>query len=96
MGTIEITQVEYHRNGVAGEGFYAIRFTDPDEGAMLAVVFPQYKDDGYEELDYGGNPRVAVFKEALLPDVTFGVNSWRGDHYAGPLYDAIKQRHGGA
>ena len=90
---ITVTQVEYHLNGVAGEGFYAIRFTDAEEGAMLAVVFPQYKGDGYEELDYGANPRVAVFKESRLPDVTFGVNSWRGDRYATDLYRAIEASH---
>lgn len=96
MSTIEVTQVEYHRNGVGGEGFYAIRFTDPEEGAMLGVVFPPDPVDAETgEPDWKGlhNPRVAVFKESLLPDVTFGVNSWRGDNYSSQLYDAIKQHH---
>ena len=94
---IKVTQVESHRNGVGGEPFYAVRFTDAEEGAMLAVVFPPGPDDDGDaswKLDWSkGNPRVAVFKESLLPDITFGINSWRGDRYASALYEAIEQHH---
>lgn len=92
---IEVHAVEYHRNGVAGEGFYACRFTDTEEGRdFIATVFPPDPVEGGSldgEADWFAphNPRVAVLALDLLPDVTFAVNSWRGDHYADALYHAI-------
>lgn len=81
---IKVSQVAYHRNGVGGEGFYAIRFNDPEQGDMVASVFD-------------GEGRVAVYNIDLLKTdgVTFGVNSWRGDHYESALRKAIKEHEEG-
>jgi hypothetical protein len=92
---INVKQVDYHRNGVSGEGFYAVIFETSEGQTMLGVVFPP-GDNGddleawtiYERGSWH-NPRVAVFDANLLPDVGFGVNSWRGDNYAAALYTAI-------
>lgn len=98
---IENIEIHYHRNGISGEGFYACTFDDPENGRMLAVVFPpdpitDPDDPNHGEPDWelrgsGGwdNPRVAVFEADKLPDVRFGWNSWRGDNYAPALYKAI-------
>lgn len=79
-GLIEVLQVEYHRNGVGGEPFYAVRFRDVDQrGEFLASVF--------EDLGY-----VAVINLTLVGEhgVAFGLNSWRGDRYEPMLRLAIK------
>jgi hypothetical protein len=95
--TITIHELEYHRNGVGGEPFYACRFTDPIEGEFVATIFrPDAElEDGETDWSFDQgfhNPRVAVLKLDLLPSVTFGHNSWRGDNYASALYDAIRER----
>lgn len=42
---ITVHAVEYHRNGIAGEPFYACRFTD-DGGEFVATVFPAGRNHG--------------------------------------------------
>jgi hypothetical protein len=105
MGTMNSTQpiaiqeIAYHRNGVSGEPFYAVTFTDPKqpEHTFLATVFPPdpLQDGPMEgEPDWTSsqgwhNPRIAVVAIDLLPSVTFAHNSWRGDNYMQALYAAI-------
>jgi hypothetical protein len=98
--SLTVHAVEYHRNGVAGEPFYACRFTDHEEGLeFVATVFPPdpISSGGLEgEPDWTyregfHNPRVAVLALDLLPSVEFTVNSWRGDQYADVLYHAIME-----
>lgn len=98
---IEVHEIAYHRNGVAGVGFYAVTFTDHDVDGepvkFVATVFPpdpitDGPDEG--EPDWGEtqgfhNPRIAILALDLLPSVTFAHNSWRGDRYCGALYAAI-------
>lgn len=87
------TTVDYHRNGVMGEGFWNVHLDDPDNGRMMCVVFPP---EGFSEENEPmfprafHNPHVAVFQESKLPDTTFGENSWRGDEYADRCYVAIE------
>ena len=66
---LKIQQIEYHRNGVCGNGFYVVKFKRNRQN-MLAIVF-----------DTPGN--VAVFDLNLLAkgNITFGENSWRGDNF---------------
>jgi hypothetical protein len=87
---ITVTQIEYHRNGISGVGFYACRFTCPENGEMLATVFlPQDENLRLAAAGEFFEPMVAVYQVEQLPDVTFGVNSWRGDNYADALYEEI-------
>lgn len=101
---ITVNTIDHHRNGVGGEDFYVVHFTDPtnESHAFMAVVFsPEAIKDGdragepdwdiYERGDWD-NPRIAVFQSDLLPDTRFGHNSWRGDNYAAALYKAIKDK----
>lgn len=98
-----VPQVNYHRNGIGGESFYAVNFMWIEDGeprAMFAVVFPPPAietgpDEG--EADWSSLaegrwthcPRVAVFDAELLPGAVFTENSWRGDAFAPALYAAI-------
>lgn len=95
---ISIFEVERHRNGSSGAGFYAIRFYDKDENReMVAVVFG-YRPKRFRNAENPNefddpvyfDPHVAVLDTELVREtVEFGVNSWRGGHYAHAMYDAI-------
>ena len=76
---ITIQEIAHHRNGVSGNSFYAVLFTDEEGDRKVATVFPE-----------PGN--VAVLSLGLLgetPTVSFGLNSWRGDFYEPELRAAI-------
>ena len=83
---LTILEVAYHRNGISGEGFHAVRFIDPAEGndVMLGIVF---KEPGYVAV-LSVNMLAGLDQEAT---VAFGVNSYRGDVYAPALRRAIKE-----
>lgn len=79
---LKFTQVEYHRNGVGGDGFYCAVATDKENGDMLITFFPDL-----------GQCACAVYKLDLLPNIKFMENSWRGDHYCEPMKKAIAERN---
>lgn len=86
---IVIEEIDYHRNGVGGVGFFVVKFVEPaEERRMLAVLFP-----GPNVSDEGGtiNGLCAVFDRTKLTQdiITFGINSWRGDAYEPELRQAI-------
>lgn len=97
--SIEIHEIAYHRNGIAGEPFYAVAFTDHsnDGRKFLATVFPPDQladgpmagEPDWTESEGFHNPRIAVLALDVLPCITFGINSWRGDNYQRSLYAAI-------
>ena len=78
LRVVRLQQVAYHRNGISGAPFHAVLFVDPSQGPMLGVVFDQPH-------------HVAVFQLDKLSrgDITFGSNSWRGDHYEPQLRKMI-------
>lgn len=75
---LKFKNVQYHRNGVSGEPFFCAVVHDKENGDMLITYF-----QGMPELC------CAVYKFDLFPDITFGVNSWRGDNYNKPMDKAI-------
>jgi hypothetical protein len=82
IGNLEIKQVQWHRNGIAGAGFYALLFRDLDQEAdMVATLF-----------DAPGACAVLRVPDLSDPDkgVTFGTNSWRGDYYEADLREAAE------
>ena len=66
---INVLKVDYHRNGVAGNGFHVVLFKH-DKTLKVGIVFPEQ-----------GN--VAVLDVGLLHEGTIesGENSWRGDDF---------------
>ena len=85
MAEIKVKSVEFHRNGVAGESFYAIRFRDKETlQDMFAVVF-------------GFPGCVAVFDFNKLSDGDIGhgqgnhSNTWRGEYYETALRVAASE-----
>jgi hypothetical protein len=77
----KLINVEYHRNGVCGIGFYAVDFVwsdyDFDNLTARAIIFAPNDDDGSLPSHY------AITTE----DVT---DRWRGDRFIGLLWHAIK------
>jgi len=71
---LTIIDASWHRNGVAGEGFYAILFDDAECGRMIASLF-----------DEAGYCAVYNVPELARGNIEFGSNSWRGDQYAEEL-----------
>lgn len=79
IDSLKFKSVAYHRNGVSGDGFYcAVAYDREAGGDMLITFFPKI-----------GQCACAVYRINLLPNINFMENSWRGDHYAGPMQKAI-------
>lgn len=77
---LTILDASYHRNGIAGEGFYAIIFGDEEEGRMVASLF-----------DAPGYCAVYKIEELEKGNIAFACgNSWRGDRYEGELRPLLK------
>ena len=83
---IKIRDIQWHRNGISGVGFYAILFNDPAQGDMVATLFDE---KGY----------CTVLRVPDLSDpekgVKFGINSWRGDYYESTLRKAAESWQSG-
>lgn len=85
----KVIKLDYHRNGVCGQGFYAGIVDDDESGRMVVVRVPK-DDDGNEQ---AGGVLCFALNIDMLKDgnVEFGHNSWRGDHYADVMDKAIKK-----
>ena len=98
----------YHRNGIAGTPFYAVTFdwefnpsrplsgrsSEPsprasDRRPFVAVWFCEFDSEG--DLT-GATSRFAAFEIGALPNIQFGQNSWRGDHFAEEICPWIIER----
>jgi hypothetical protein len=93
MATKKVKTLTYHRNGVGGLGFYCAIVEDEGRD-MLVVRFVSYDGKGENVVDESVGAIVcAAFDTKLLADgnITFGENSWRGDHYSDVMDAAIKQ-----
>ena len=69
---IKIIEKAYHRNGIAGEGFWAVRFQHTPADTRNA------KPETFVATLFDGEGQCAVLSvDRLATDgVTFGLNSW--------------------
>lgn len=74
---IRVQTVDYHRNGVAGEGFFLVTFR---EGRATKVAVRFTNGDGADRFDNG---RCAVL------DPANPTAKWRGDYYQSAVDAAI-------
>ena len=86
----KVQEIHHHRNGVCGLPFYVGIVKEDDEGIkrdMLVIRFPNSDKEA-------GAIVCAAFDLALLDarNIRFAENSWRGDHYARCMDDAIATR----
>ena len=84
---MKLLSLAYHRNGICGNPFWCALFRDEDKTVKLAVLFNEDDTDC----------SIAVFDAAKIAqgDISFGSNSWRGDHYHAWMKKQIKE-HGQA
>lgn len=80
-----VKNIDYHRNGVGGEGFYVCTFTDIVDGIKLNMMAITFHEDP-------SAVRTAVFDTDLLAtgDCRFFHNSWRGDHWHAWMMEQIE------
>ena len=93
---MSLRSLAYHRNGVMGEGFWAVAFTLRDGNRtrrMVAAAFDTV------EVEPGAvhpcNGRLAVFDadQASEGDLSYPQNRWRGDNFEPTIRDWIA-KHG--
>ena len=83
---VKIIETEHHRNGIGGEGFTLVKFTYHSlaPGTFLAIIPDSYRYSPEEH----SNTACFVVNIDLLPDIEFGINSWRGDRTYSDLRNA--------
>lgn len=82
---ITIIDIDYHRNGISGEGFYVMTFNMQDGDILRHMVGVVYPDDG-------GYCSVFDIDELQKDNIKFAQgNSWRGDSYESDLRRAIDE-----
>ena len=88
----KIVKKDYHRNGICGEGFHVGIIKDDDGSSKLFVHFPNNDKEGY--MTKKGAVRTAILDVDLVgkKEISFGVNSWRGDHYHDLIQDELIAR----
>ncbi len=87
INEIEIQECSYHRNGISGLGFHAIRFRfKPDDSDhpenFVATLFEEQGACAILSLDRIDNRGVAFARG----------NSWRGDHFEEPLRKYVESK----
>ena len=87
----KVTDSDYHRNGVAGEGFFIGIIRDEDGTDKLFITFADYDEEGYLDSTAYCNPKTAILDLDLLAErkIAFGLNSWRGDQYHHVIMDHL-------
>lgn len=101
IGDYKVLDVDYHRNGVSGEGFYTGIFLDvsgDQKGKKFTfVMFPSFSGwvkgkEQEEALDYTYDDACGDYRCAVLclDDVNSGTaeSAWRGDYF----YHAVVQK----
>ena len=93
---MRIDKIDYHRNGVGGEGFYVVKFHDRSDSEtddkvcrrdLIAVVFVQRDADGYTDAE----ATIQTCRIAVLEPANVGAR-WRGDVFAPDIVKAIMRR----
>ncbi len=84
---IEIRDVAYHRNGIAGLPFYAVLFNDTDAGMFNQVA----------TIDEDGKDCRVINAGMVVTAGEIGtrhMNKWRGDRYLHEIKEAMREhRH---
>ena len=91
---LKIEKIDYHRNGISGQGFYVVLFDDYEEKRKMVATI---SSDSMKENEF--NTYCFVLDIGLLAKgvIEMGSNSWRGDYYLHGLKplmkDAWKKNH---
>lgn len=95
MEHLDVTECEYHRNGVCGIGFYTLIFSYTESGTKsyaLATVsgddFQEYLSKGRKDRDVNHQTRILLFGRTGGVDIH---NTMRGDWYHDDLCEWLKR-----
>lgn len=80
LKNLQIINADFHRNGVSGAPFMVALVDDPEHGDTKLVIM--FKEQGHTAV---------LSLDSLIQneDISFGSNSWRGDHYEGELREEL-------
>lgn len=81
---LQIIDLDFHRNGVAGKPFKVALVDDANEGDVKLVIM--FAEEGYTAV-------LSVDKLHEDEDISFGTNSWRGDEYEAALRAEMWNEH---
>lgn len=77
---LQIIDMDYHRNGVAGMPFKVALVDDADSGDVKLVIM--FEQEGHTAV-------LSVDKLHEDEDISFQSNSWRGDEYEAVLREEM-------
>jgi hypothetical protein len=84
-----VISASYHRNGVAGVPFYVGIVSDPfDDGEDAEYLIQHIPAESLGEPNTT-DPVTTALRMDRLPDIRFGLNSWRGDRVTQSVLDEI-------
>lgn len=81
---MKLVKIAYHRNGVMGQGFYAVAFKFLDDGIchnMIATVFGPDPENSGEVQPCNGHLAVLDADCAAAGLLDRPQNKWRDDHF---------------
>lgn len=81
---IDVQEISFHRNGICGESFFAVRFKHRANG-------PRKPAENFLATVFAKRGHVSVISLDRIADtgVAFGCNSWRGDQFEDLLREEI-------
>lgn len=83
-----VEAADYHRNGIAGAGFFVGIVNDEETGRMLVINFPdEYGTTAVLNLDEAQKGNIYMHPEEGKPGT--GNNAWRGDRLGHKYNKAI-------
>lgn len=81
---LQIIDLAFHRNGVAGLPFKVALVDDANEGDVKLVIM--FEQEGHTAV-------LSVDRLHEDEDISFGSNSWRGDEYEAALRSEMWHEH---
>lgn len=76
LKNLQITDMDFHRNGVAGMPFHVALVDDPNDGDTKLVIM--FEEEGHTAV-------LSLDQLIQNEDIAFGSNSYRGDKYEAVL-----------
>lgn len=94
----EVEHVDWHRNGVSGQGFYVGIVNDAEEGRMLVIDFGSDDSEANQHrtcvavlnLDKAAAGNIYMHPRENVKDS--GGNAWRGDQMGDRYIPAIRAK----
>lgn len=87
----QVTDITTHRNGIAGRGFYSVRFSFCEGFTSEKIACSTVRTNMLAIMPHSANQDVGV--ECFVIDMNEPTKCWRGDNFAPLIWDAIRAAH---